>query len=149
MTDDTGVPLDQLQQMREQVLADFTVRRFRDRLAGALRECLTAPGDPWESTGSLDAPGGGYVQWTRMDEIGTPVHIEVSDGSEYAEPLEPRLVALLVDLGWEPPDEDFRNGWTRAQYEHEIDRATALVATTLVVALGAETQQLSWDQLTG
>ena len=149
MTDDSGVPTDRVEQLREQVLADFTVRRFRDRLAEALRECLTAPGDPWESTGSLDAPGAGYVQWTRMDEIGTPVHIEVSDGSDYAEPLDPRLVDLLVDLGWEPPDEEFRNGWTRAQYEREIDRATALVATTLVVALGAATHQLSWDQLTG
>ena len=149
MTDTSGVPLGWIDQLREQVLADFTVRRFRGRLAEALRECLTVSGDPWESTGSLEAPGGGYVQWTRMDEIGTPVHIEVSDGSEYAEPLDPRLVALLVDLGWEAPDEEFRDGWTRAQYPHEIDRATALVATTLVVALGAETHQLSWDQLTG
>ena len=149
MTNDSKVPLDRLEQMREQVLTDFTVRRFRDRLAEALRECLTASGDPWESTGSLDAPGGGYVQWTRMDEIGTPAHIEVSDGSDYAEPLDPNLVALLVNLGWESPDEEFRNCWTRAQYEREIDRATALVATTLVVALGAETHQLSWDQLTG
>ncbi len=97
MTDTPGVPLGRIDQLREQILADFTVRRFRDRLAEALRECLTVSGDPWESTGSLDAPGGGYIQWTRTDEIGTPVHIEVSDGSVYAEPLDPCLVALLVN----------------------------------------------------
>jgi len=133
----------------QDLFADFTVRRFRERLAEALRDCLTAPGEPWESTGSLDAPGGRYVQWTRLDEVGTPVHLEVSDGSDYSEPLDPRLVAVLVDLGWEAPDEEFRNAWTRAQRPDEIDRATALVATTLVVALGAETSDLAWDRLAG
>jgi hypothetical protein len=148
--DDPASTLRQIEQMRDQeLLADSTVRRFRDQLAEALRECLAAPGDPWESTGSLDAPGGGYVQWTRVDEIGTPVHIEVSDGSDYSEPLDPQMVRLLVELGWQAPDEEFRNAWTRAQRPDDIARATALVATTLVVALGTETWRLTWDRLTG
>jgi hypothetical protein len=147
---DPGGPSQRAERPRDQdLLADVTVRRFRERLAEAVRDCLAASGEPWESTGSLDAPGGGYVQWTRVDEVGTPVHLEVSDGSDYSEPLDTRLVAVLVDLGWEAPDEEFRNAWTRAQRPDEIDRATALVATTLVVALGVETSDLAWDRLAG
>ena len=150
LSSDPGASSQPAENVRDQeLLAEFTVRRFRDQLAEALGECLAAPGDPWESTGSLDVPGGGYVQWTRVDEIGTPAHIEVSDGSDYSEPLDPSLVTLLVDLGWEAPDEEFRNAWTRAQRPDEIDRASALVATTLVVALGAEPSDLIWARMTG
>ena len=118
------------------------VREFRDRLEEALRACLAAPGEPYEATASFDAPTSGYVQWTRMAEAGTPLHIEVSDGAVYANPLNPRLARMLADLGWEAPDTDFRNAWTRALDPDEIDRATRLVALALLAVLGVERGEL-------
>ena len=56
---------------------------------------------------------GGYVQWTRVDEPGSDVHIEINEG-EFADPMPATLVDLLVMIGWNAPDDDFRNCWLRA-----------------------------------
>jgi hypothetical protein len=43
--------------------------------------CASAGGEPWESTGSFDLLSGGYVQWTRVEGRGTPVHVEINEGT--------------------------------------------------------------------
>ena len=106
------------------------------------------PNAPWDSGGSLTSPDGGYVQWTRVDELGSPLHLEVSDGGEYSRPLPQPLQALLIDLGWQAPDEQFRNAWLRAQTNEELTDAARLVIRTLSAALGVEWTDLNWDRLT-
>ena len=94
-------------------LCDTNWLDCRKPLINALDACWRTTGEPWESNGSFDLPDGGYVQWTRVDEPGSDVHIEINEG-EFAEPMPTELVDLLVMLGWNAPADDFRNCWLRA-----------------------------------
>ena len=85
----------------------------RKRLINALAASWRTTDEPSASNGSFDLPADGYVQWTRFDEPGSDVHIEINEG-DFADPMPTALVDLLVMIGWNAPDEDFRNCWLRA-----------------------------------
>lgn len=156
-TDPVGFPLDlddpagslrRIEQARdEDILTRNDTYDLRRYLRPSFVECLRAPGEPWESGGLLNLPADAYVQWTRVGEPGTPLHVEVSDGSEYAAPLPAPFADLLVDLGWQAPDEQLRNAWTWAETDDELDRTVALVIRTLVAAFGLQIWDLHWDRL--
>lgn len=80
-------------------------------VAEALIRIWRTSGDPWLSTGSFDLAAGGYVQWTRVAEADTEMLIEVNEGGAYEQPIPNDLVARLVAMGLEEPDEQFRNCW--------------------------------------
>ena len=52
-------------------------------------------------------PRGGYIRWVRNGSL----HIEASEGGAYEQALPEPLRDVLVDLGWNPPDGQFRNCW--------------------------------------
>lgn len=101
-----------------------------DVLFGAWR----TPGDPWLSTGSFELSGGGYVQWTRIGEADSSLHVEINEGLDYGEPMPTELVAALVELGWAEPTEEFRNCWLHA---HPADEDGFRAAAEIVLD-GAE-----------
>ena len=146
--DNLGTALRDIEQIHDETLLAFPrIRELNTELVAAFQECLTARGLPWDGGGSLNAPGGGYVQWTRVDEPGSPLHLEVSDGGEYSEPLPQTLTSLLIYLGWQAPDEQFRNAWLRAHTNQELHAAADLTISTLNAALGVERSNLNWARL--
>lgn len=147
-SDDLGATLKTVEQFRDETLLHHAGnRQFSTQLVAAFQECLDAPGMPWDSGGCLTAPRGGYVQWTRVDDLGSPLHLEVSDGGEYSEPLPHIVASQLVGLGWQAPDEQFRNAWLRAHTDKELADASRLVIRTLSAVLGVEPFDLNWDRL--
>jgi hypothetical protein len=146
--EDLGTALRDVEQIRDETLLAYPeIHQLHTELVAEFHECMTAPGMPWDGGGSLNAPHGGYVQWTRMDEPGSPIHLEVSDGGEYSQPLPHDLRLQLVYLGWQAPDEDFRNAWLRAQTDQELADAARLVVLALSAALGVELSHLNWARL--
>lgn len=113
----------------------------RDLIERFLR-CSSASGEPWESNGSFDLPGAGYVQWTRVEDRGTPVHVEINEGT-FAEPMPEELVDRLTMIGWNAPDEIFRNCWTRVEphqgYEPFAAVADLVLLATTIVSAGLPT----------
>ena len=123
----------------------------RKRLMSELIACYRTTDEPWESNGSVDLANGAYVQWTRVDDPGSDVHIEINEGS-FADPIPAELVDLLVKLGWNAPDDHFRNCWLRAgppetgglrTDRHEFFGAADVVILGVTVALGVSLQELS------
>lgn len=55
--------------------------------------------------------GDGYVQWTLADDGRAGVHVEISEGGLYDDPMPLAIVDGLVELGWQRPTGDFRNCW--------------------------------------
>lgn len=90
-------------------------------MVDALTSSWRTLGEPWLATGSFNLVGGGYVQWTRVAGADTEMLVEINEGGDYEEPMPVDLVALLVAMGWEEPDEQFRNCWAMA-HPAEIDR---------------------------
>lgn len=84
-----------------------------DRLAADLLQCWSTTDEPWDSNGSFDLPGGGYVQWTRVAESGSDVHVEINEGGDYDDPMPQAIVRALTEIGWREPDDQFRNCWLR------------------------------------
>lgn len=95
------------------------------------------------SGGAVDLPDGGYLQWTRVAEAGTAIHLELADGSDYSEPMDPALVSLLTDFGWQAPNDQFRNAWLQVEPGAELRSAAELVARTLVLGLGWDWPRIS------
>ena len=129
---------------------------FRRRLLTALGRCWRTTGEPWESSDSIDLPGGGYVQWTRVDDPGSDVHIEINEGN-FADPMPAEFAQLLVILGWNAPDDDFRNCWLRAApSERGMLRtegrgffvAANLILLGVTIAMGVSLTEL-WPELGG
>lgn len=54
------------------------------------------------------------MQWTRVDEPGSDVHVEINEGGNYDDPMPDPIVRRLTALGWPAPDDPFRNCWLRA-----------------------------------
>jgi hypothetical protein len=106
--------------------------RSRKALIQQFLACVSAPGEPWESTGSFDLPSGGYVQWTRVEGRGTPVHVEINEGT-FDSPMRSELVDRLVMIGWRAPDETFRNCWLRVE-PHRGDEPYACAADRVILA---------------
>ena len=69
-----------------------------DRLLTALVPAADARGF---GGGSIDLPGGGYVQWTRVAEEAS-VHVEFCEGG-YDSPMSAHWVEALGRFGWIPP----------------------------------------------
>ncbi len=110
-----------------------------DRLLTALVPAADARGF---GGGSIDLPGGGYVQWTRVAEEAS-VHVEFFEGG-YDSPMSAHWVEALGRFGWNPLDDTFRNAWFRASDpEHRLhlgpgstlfDPADRILATATVLA---------------
>jgi hypothetical protein len=124
-------------------------RRLADRLNSSFEETLAHPGEPWDTGDALDLPRDAYVQWTRVSDPGSPLHVEVTDGSDYYEPMPAHLRELFVDLGWNPPDDTFRNPWMWAETPEELQDTARLVVRTLVSAFGLQDHHLRWERLRG
>ena len=54
---------------------------------------------------------------------------------------------LFVDLGWNPPDDTFRNAWVWCETPQELQETARLVVRTLVSVFGLEDSQLRWERL--
>lgn len=122
-------------------------RALGARLITSFEETLEHPGDPWDTGDSLDLPGDAFVQWTRVSDSGSPLHVEVTDGNDYYEPMPAEMRDLFVDLGWNPPDDAFRNAWMWAESPDELRETARLVVRTLVSVFGLENSQLRWERL--
>jgi hypothetical protein len=88
------------------------------------------PREPWLATGSFNLVGGGYVQWTRVAGADTEMLVEINEGGDYEEPMPVDLVARLVAMGWEEPDDQFRNCWAMA-HPADVDRFEQLARLAL------------------
>lgn len=107
-------------QADEEVLATDQVRRTRDLL---LQAWSSHPGDG--KAGMWSFPRGGFVRWFRDDDL----HVEVSEGGTYEHPMPQDLVRILVDLGWNPPNDQFRNCWLQPGDGDQLSAATTAVLT--------------------
>ena len=90
-------------------------------MADALIRSWRALGEPWLATGSFNLAGGGYVQWTRVADADTEMLVEINEGGDYTEAMPADLVARLVAMGWEDPDDQFRNCWAMV-HPADVDR---------------------------
>lgn len=116
------------------------IQNARDRVAlitpGAetARRWLLAnwPVDHDDAAGAWRFPGGGSLRWTHSDGL---LHLEVSENGDYGQPLPEPLLHVLVDLGWNPPDANFRNCWLQPGLT-ELDTAADLVVLTTMTAFG-------------
>lgn len=90
-------------------------------MVDALTRSWLTPGEPWLATGSFNLVGGGYVQWTRVAGADTEMLVEINEGGDYSEPMPVDLVARLVAMGWEEPDDQFRNCWAMS-HPADVDR---------------------------
>jgi hypothetical protein len=85
-----------------------------------------------ETVGTWRFPRGGFLQWTGTDG---QLHLEAGEGGSYEHAMPGPLREVLVDLGWNPPDGDFRNGWLQPA-DDDYDRAAALGVLTPLAAFG-------------
>lgn len=81
--------------------------------------------------GSWTFPRGGYVQWLFNDGL----HVEASEGGTYHRPMPEPLCKVLVDLGWNPPDHQFRNCWLQPE-PGDFEHAAATCVLTPMAAFG-------------
>lgn len=107
-----------------------------DRIHDDLRAMTVGPGEPWEFTRVLGLGDRGFIQWTRLDEENGPVHMEASDRRDYSDPMAARLVDALALVGWNRPDEHFRNCWIRADGDNELATAAERIVVSLELAFG-------------
>ena len=63
------------------------------------------------------------------------LHLEAGDGGPYATPLAQPLVDVLRDLGWNSPDDNFRNCWLQPPAE-ALESAARIAVLTTVTAFG-------------
>lgn len=92
--------------------------------------------DVWRSTPD-EATGRwglrhGAIEWHCTDGV---LHVEVGDGGAYDQPLAQPLVDVLVDLGWNPPDHDFRNCWLQPP-DGTLESTAQIAVLTTVTAFG-------------
>lgn len=92
------------------------------------------PVDHEEARGAWRFPGGGSLHWTHADGL---LHLEVRENGDYGQPVPEPLLEVLVDLGWNPPDTDFRNCWLQPRID-ELAMAADLVVLTTMTAFGYE-----------
>lgn len=93
--------------------ADPAWLEVQNGLSRALYSCYYSDDESAaDSGGSFDLPGGGYVQWTRLDIPGSDLHIEINEG-RFDVPMPIDLVYRFGMIGWRPPDREFRNCWLR------------------------------------
>jgi len=74
----------------------------------------------------------GVIEWHCTDGL---LHIEAGDGGPYATPLAQPLVDVLRDLGWNSPDDNFRNCWLQPPAE-ALESAARIAVLTTVTAFG-------------
>ncbi len=81
-----------------------------------------------DEVGRWTFPGGGFLRWIRGDGL---LHVEASDGGPYPDPLPEPLRDVLVDLGWNAPDDRFRNCWIEVPRDQHTGAAALGVLTPL------------------
>jgi hypothetical protein len=74
----------------------------------------------------------GVIDWHCTDGL---LHIEAGDGGPYATPLAQPLVDVLLDLGWNNPDDSFRNCWLQPSPD-ALESAARTAVLTTVTAFG-------------
>lgn len=128
-------------------VSDPTWLRLRTRLIDHFWQTYSIRAEPWDTGGTFDLPEG-YVQWTRYDEYGSPVHIEVGasgSGSKFG------MIDQLVELGWNAPDETFPNCWHDAirpeRYFNGEERLWFFRAADLVILASTVVFEASLDEL--
>lgn len=68
------------------------------RIVEDLGLIAVGPGEPWENTRVLSLGQRGYVQWTRVAEVGIPVHVEASDARVYDDILDTFPIVKRKDV---------------------------------------------------
>ncbi|MFN8214587.1 MAG: hypothetical protein U0R27_13140 [Candidatus Nanopelagicales bacterium] len=102
----------------------------------AAADAVTRLVDLWRST--PDEASGlwglrhGAIEWHCTSGL---LHVEVGDGGAYDQPLAQPLVDVLVDLGWNAPDHDFRNCWLQPTAE-TLESTARIAVLTTVTAFG-------------
>jgi len=74
----------------------------------------------------------GRIEWHCTDGL---LHVEVGDGGPYAQPMTQPFVDVLVDLGWNHPDRDFRNCWLQPPGQ-ALEPAARIAVLTTMAAFG-------------
>lgn len=128
-------PVTQLVELlrRVQILADEEALASQDAQSARRRLLdmwLEHPADG--SMGAWEFPRGGYLRWHRDGEA---LHIEASEGGPYHQTMPEPLTAMLVDLGWNLPTEEFRNCWLQPE-PPELPQAAAIGVLTTLAAFG-------------
>lgn len=77
--------------------------------------------------GTWEFPRGGFLRWTSHDGL----VIEASDDGPAGRPLPEPLQAVLIDLGWNPPNVRYRNCWLQPAAGKHAAAAAVAVLTTL------------------
>ena len=79
------------------------------------RSYFSAVPDPWASAGRIELPHGGFVRWEWLDEMGSPVHVEIDPGSiATPDATAAEVVDRLVRLGWNSPRHPSSLCWIEA-----------------------------------
>lgn len=116
-----------------------TVQHRRDAEAlatPAARDAQSWLLDQWRRGGPYDLltwrfPRGGFLHWMHNGGL----HIEASEDGGFDRPMPEPLRDVLVDLGWNAPDGNFRNCWLQPG-EQELEAAAALCVLTPMAAFG-------------
>jgi hypothetical protein len=102
--------------------------------ATAARQWLV---DNWQRDGDDGAmgiwefPRGGFLRWIHNGML----HVETGEGGPYDQPMPEPLREVLVDLGWNPPDRNYRNCWLQPS-ENGLEEAASLGVLTPLAAFG-------------
>ena len=117
---------------------------MRSSLIDLLRRSYFAVPNPWASAGRIDLPRGGFVRWEWLDEMGSPVHVEIDPGRIAAGDADAGdLVDRLVTLGWNSPRRPSSLCWIEAprpdmwlrteQRQRFVDAADRIILALTVV----------------
>lgn len=79
-------------------------------------------------------PRGAFVRWFHADQL----HIEAGEGAPYDQPMPDDLMRILVDLGWNAPDGNFRNCWLQPGSQAELLKAAEVAVLTPLAAFGCQ-----------
>lgn len=86
------------------------------------------------SMGAWEFPRGGYLRWHRDPET---LHVEASEGGPYHQSMPEPLTAMLVDIGWNLPNDEFRNCWLQPPVT-ALPATARLAVLTTMAAFGYE-----------
>ena len=86
-------------------------------------------------TGQVPLEADRVIDVEQLEITPRAIRLEAGDGGPYATPLAQPLVDVLRDLGWNSPDDNFRNCWLQPPAE-ALESAARIAVLTTVTAFG-------------
>ncbi len=116
------------------------IQQSQDRDALSMQDAITARTwllTQWRSEfadgamGVWSFPRGGFVRWVHNASL----HLEAGDSGPADHPMPVTLLEVLVDLGWNPPDDSHRNCWLQPARD-DLEPAADIAVLTPLAAFG-------------